>query len=77
MPTSLIVERALSKIGDINTILSKSRLRLKFDAIFKSALNGDNVDFNQLQSLLIEVHTFSQDQYDFIRAVSQNFLDDF
>ncbi|CDW73691.1 anaphase-promoting complex subunit 2 [Stylonychia lemnae] len=77
LTSSLIVERALAKIGDINTILSKSRLRLKFDAIFKSALSGDNFDFNQLQSLLIEVHTFSLDQYDFIRAVTQNFMDDF
>eukprot|EP00347_Sterkiella_histriomuscorum_P002825 403366657 len=77
VPASEIVNQTLKKLGDLNTILSKSRLRLKFDALFKQAIKGENFDFNLLQSLLVEVSSFRLDQYEFIRGVTRNFIDEF
>jgi len=69
MPPSAVAEQILTKMGDLNSILSKARLHLKFQALIKASLKGDPVDFAFLGALLSEVQGFRLDSLDFIESV--------
>ena len=44
--------------GDLNMMLSKSRLRLRVDKFYKNLFQAVQVDYNEIQGFLNEIYTY-------------------
>lgn len=64
----------MAQLGDFQTILAKSRLRLAFELIMTNTLKGSAIDMGKLKSLLTEVQSFNEENCEFMHGVVQSFF---